>query len=166
MKTITEDFIASITKGNVCAFDVASHTGYYCLGDYGVKYFPNNDKAPKKLGPDYAQHKCFRQWIWSVLVTNDIKVVAVEDVIFGHFTDFRKLCEFRGILFEVCESLDIPIVAFKPSDIKKHGTGNGNADKAKMIAEAERRYHIDCENSDDLADAIHIFMYFCHRYKL
>jgi Holliday junction resolvasome RuvABC endonuclease subunit len=167
MQTITEDFIKSITRKNVAAFDVATHTGYYTNSDYGVAEFKNNNQASKKmLSEGYAQHKCFRNWIYNFLVDHDIKVVAIEDVIFGHFMDFRKLCEFRGILFEVCETLDIPIVTFKPSDIKKHGTGNGNANKEKMIEAAEKRYHIDCEGSDDLADAIHIFMYFCHRYKL
>ena len=72
----------------------------------------------------------------------------------------------REIIFEVCKTLKIPIVAFKPSDNKRHGTGNGNANKQKMIEYAEKRYHIETDNMDDLADAIHIYMYFVHRYKL
>lgn len=35
-----------------------------------------------------------------------------------------------------------------------------------MIEFAEKRYHIDVEGDDNLADAIHIYMYFIHRYKL
>lgn len=166
MQKLTEEYVAQLERKNVMAFDVASHCGYYTLGDYGTEYFPNNDKAPKKLGPDYAQHKAFREWLIKKLTTNNIKAVAAEDVIFGHFVDFRKLCEFRGILFEVCETLDIPIVTFKPSDIKKHGTGNGNAKKEMMIEYAEKRYHIEVGKDDNLADAIHIYMYFIHRYKL
>ena len=166
MKQITEDFISSLRRGDVAAFDIATHTGYYTLGDYGVAYFPNMGKAPKYLGPDYAQHKAFREWLVKFLTEHAIKVVAIEDVIFGHFIDFRKLCEFRGIFFEVCETMDIPVVTVKPSDIKKHGTGSGNADKKAMIEAAEKRYHIECGGKDDLADAIHIYMYFIHRYKL
>ena len=166
MNRLTEEYVAQLSRNNVMAFDVASHCGYYTLGDYGTEYFPNTDKAPKKLGSDYAQHKSFRAWLIEKLTKNNIKAVAAEDVIFGHFVDFRKLCEFRGILFEVCETLDIPIITFKPSDIKKHGTGNGNADKKKMIEYAEKRYHIEVGNDDNLADAIHIYMYFIHRYKL
>lgn len=166
MQKLTEEFVSQLSRGDVMAFDVASHCGFYTLGEYGTKYFPNNEKAPKKLGPDYAQHKAFRQWLIDMLTSHHIKVVAAEDVIFGHFIDFRKLCEFRGILFEVCETLDIPIVVFKPSDIKKHGTGNGNATKQMMIDYAEKRYHIEVGKDDNLADAIHIYMYFIHRYKL
>lgn len=166
MQKLTVDYVKSLTRGDVMAFDVASHCGYYTLGDYGTKYFPNTDKAPKYLGPDYAQHKAFRNWLMDILTSHSIKAVAAEDVIFGHFVDFRKLCEFRGILLEVCETLDIPIVTFKPSDIKKHGTGNGNANKEMMIKFAERRYKIEVGKDDNLADAIHIYMYFIHRYGL
>ena len=167
MNKLTEEYVAQLSRNNVMAFDVASHCGYYTLGDYGTEFFPNNDKAPKKLGPEYAQHKAFRAWLIEKLTKNNIKAVAAEDIIYaGHFVDMRKLCEFRGILFEVCETLDIPIITFKPSDIKKHGTGNGNADKKKMIEYAEKRYHIEVNGDDNLADAIHIYMYFIHRYKL
>lgn len=166
MNKLTEEYVKQLTRNDVMAFDVASHCGYYTLGDYGTEYFPNTDKAPKKLGPDYAQHKAFRAWLVDKLTTHNIKAVAAEDVIFGHFVDFRKLCEFRGILFEVCETLNIPIITFKPSDIKKHGTGNGNASKQMMIEYAEKRYKIEVGKDDNLADAIHIYMYFIHRYKL
>lgn len=148
------------------AFDVATHCGYYTLGDYGTMHFPKTENAPKRLGPDYAQHKSFRGWLINILTEHKIKLVAAEDVVFGHFIDFRKLCEFRGILMEVCETLDIPVVLFKPTDIKKHGTGKGTADKKMMIKYAEERYKIEVGKDDNLADAIHIYMYCIHRYKL
>lgn len=166
MQKLTEEYVSKIGRANVLALDVATHCGYYTLGDYGTKHFPNNESAAKKLGPDYGQHKAFRVWLIDFINSHNIKVIAAEDVVFGHFIDFRKLCEFRGVLFEVCETLDIPIITFKPSDIKKHGTGKGNADKQMMIKFAEERYHIEVGRDDNLADAIHIYMYFIHRYKL
>lgn len=166
MQKITEEFVKSLSRREVMAFDVASHCGYYTLGDYGTKYFPSNDRAPKKLGAYYGQHKNFREWLIEILTSHKIRAVAAEDVIQGDFISTRKLAEFRGIMFEVCETLDIPVVTFKPSDIKKHGTGKGNADKKMMIKFAEERYHIEVNNDDNLADAIHIYMYFIHRYKL
>lgn len=166
MQQITEEYIKQLNKFNVVGFDVASHTGFYNPKNYGVKFFPNTDKAPKKLGLDYGKFKNFREWLIEYLTTNNIKAVAAEDVIFVRMVDFRSLCMQRGILFEVCETLNIPIITFKPSDIKRHGTGSGNANKKKMIEYAEKRYHIETDEMDDLADAIHIYMYFCHRYKL
>lgn len=166
MQKLTEEYVAQLGRGDIMAFDVASHCGYYTLGDYGTKYFPTTEKAPKKLGPDYAQHKSFRNWLIELLTSHNIKAVAAEDVIQGDFVATRKLSEFRGILFEVCETLDIPIVTFAPKDIKKHGTGNGNANKEMMCFWAEKRYHIEVGKDDNLADAIHIYMYFIHRYRL
>lgn len=165
-QTITQEYLNQLTKMNVVGFDPASHFGFYNPKDYGVKYFPNTDKAPKKMGADYGKYKNLREWLVDYLTANKIKAVASEDVIFGHFVDFRALCMIRGIMFEVCETLNIPIVTFKPSDIKKYGSGKGNADKKQMIECAEKRYHIETDNLDDLADAIHIYMYFVHRYKL
>lgn len=166
MQKLTQEYVSSLKRSDVAAFDIASHCGYYTLGEYGTMYFPNNSNAPKKLGENYSQHKAFREWLYNFLVSHKIKAVAAEDVVFGHFIDFRKLCEFRGIFMEVCETLDIPFVLFKPSDIKKHGTGKGNASKEMMIKFAESRYHIEVGTDDNLADAIHIYMYFIHRYQL
>lgn len=163
---ITEEYLKQLNRLNVVGIDPASHMGYYSPRDYGVQFFPNTDKAPKKFGEDYGKYKNLRSWFVDYLTRNKIKAVAAEDVIFGHFMDFRQLCMIRGVIFEVCETLNIPIITFKPSDIKKHGTGDGNANKAKMIQFAERRYHIETDNLDDLADAIHIYMYFIHRYHI
>lgn len=165
-QTITQEYLTQLTKMNVAGFDPASHFGFYNPKDYGVKYFPNTDKAPKKMGANYGKYKNLREWLIDYLTTNKIKAVASEDVIFGHFVDFRALCMIRGVMFEVCETLNIPIVTFKPCDIKKYGCGKGNANKKQMIEWAEKRYHIETDNLDDLADAIHIYMYFVHRYKL
>lgn len=164
---IDSEYIKQLNRFNVVGLDVASHCGFYNPKDYGMQHFPNTEKAPKKLGADYGKWKNFREWLLDYFKRNEIKAVAAEDVIYaGHMVDTRALCMMRGILFEVCETINIPIITFKPSDIKKHGTGKGNADKKMMIEYAEKRYHIETDNLDDLADAIHIYMYFIHRYKL
>lgn len=165
MQNLDTEYLSKLTKANVLALDIASHCGYRYVKGGGTWYFPNNDKAPKKLGEDYGQHKVFRQKIIDFISEHDIKVIAAEDVIYSHFVDFRKLCMFRGILSEVCESLGIPVIYFKPSDIKKWATGNGNADKKMMIEYCKKRWHIDPVD-DNEADATHIWFYFIRRYKL
>lgn len=127
--------------------------------------FPILKKLLKKLGEDYAQHKNFREWLIELVEKYKFKAFAIEDVIFAHVMDFRKLCEFRGIVYEVAETYNIPVVAFKPSDVKKWATANGNASKAQMIEYCKKRWHI-VPIDDNEADAIHIYMYFVHRYKL
>lgn len=168
MQKVDKDFLATIKRHNVLSLDVAEHTGYYHTSDdYGVVHFPPTNKAPKKLGENYNQHLAFANWLKDTIMENDIKLVAAEDVNVGkHFIALRKLSELRGVLFLVCAELDVPIITFNVTDIKKWATGNGNASKELMIEYAQKRWHIDCEANDNVADAVHIYFYLIHRYKL
>lgn len=167
MQKLDKEYCSSLKRKNVLALDVATRCGYYSIFDYGTWHFPKNDcREALKRGPQYAQHKAFRETLVNFIKDHDIKVVAAEDVVFGHFIDFRKLCELRGIMLEVCETLNIPIVLFSPSDIKKFATGKGNASKEQMIEFAAKRWKIDPEKDDNVADSAHIFFYFCKRYGL
>lgn len=166
-QTLTEEYLSGITKKNVLALDMAEHCGYYSHYGYGTWYFPNTDKAPKKLGGNYQQHKCFRETVMQFIKEHGIKVVAAEDVNVGSkFMAVRKLSEFRGVLYEVCATLNIPLVFFNVSNIKKWATGNGNADKKMMMEYAIKRWHIDPEGDDNVGDATHIYFYFIHRYNI
>lgn len=166
MQRLTKEYIQTITRSNVLALDVATHTGFYSVHEYGTWYFPSH-KGPNmsKFSLDYAQHKCFRETVMKYIQEHDIKVVVAEDVIFAHFIDFRKLCELRGVLLELCQTLDIPIVLLKPADIKKFATGKGNANKEDMIIAAIKKWKIDPQD-DNVADSAHMFFYFCKRYRL
>ncbi len=167
MQKLDKEYLGQIKRYNVLALDVATNCGYYSIYGYGTWHFPRNESAAaRKLGNEYGQHKAFREKLISFIKEYDIKVIAAEDVIFGHFIDFRKLCELRGIMLEVCETMNIPYVLFKPSDIKKFATGNGNASKQLMIEYAIKKWKIDPEKDDNAADSVHIFHYFCKRYGL
>lgn len=167
MQTLDVEYVSQLKRENVLALDVASHCGFKSAYGHGTWYFPPTESAPKHLGKDYGQHKAFRMKIFDFIVENDIKVVAVEDVSFSKFSmATRKLSELRGVLLELCETLDIPVVTFNVKDIKKFATGNGNADKDAMIAACRSRWRIDVGDDDNAADAVHIFFYFCKRYKL
>nr|DAJ40550.1 MAG TPA: hypothetical protein [Caudoviricetes sp.] len=48
MQKLTEEYVSQLKRGDIMAFDVATHCGYYTLGDYGTAHFPNTEKAPKK----------------------------------------------------------------------------------------------------------------------
>ena len=166
MKRITEEFIKTISRKDVLAVDVATKTGYYNIYEHGMVKFPNNDKAPKYLGEDYGQHKAFREWLIDMIEKHHVKIVVAEDLIMGRgFLDVRKLGEFHGVLQEVCETFDVPLIKINPMNLKKWATGNGNADKKQMIDVCEKRWHIEVVD-DNEADAAHLFFYLCHRYKL
>jgi len=164
---ITEEFIKSLTKWQILSLDVAQHTGFYSCKEYGTAYFPNTDKAPKKLGEDYEQHKAFRDWIIGMVRKHGFKMIAAEDVNVGsQFSALRKLAQFQGILYEVCATLKIPLVVVNVVSLKRFATGKGNANKQEMMEAAKKRWKFDCEGDDNLADAMHIFHYITKRYNI
>ena len=166
MQRIDQEFLDSLERKHVLALDIAEHTGYHSIYDSCVAYFPKTETAAKKYGSSYQQHKAFGDWLEKIIVDNGFRVVAVEDVnVVKNFIALRKLSELRGVLYYVCAKLDIPIVFFNVSDIKRFATGDGNANKEKMMDYCRKRWHIE-PIDDNNADAIHIYYHFIKRYKL
>lgn len=151
-----------LNRNEIGALDIATHTGYHCTNESGTWNFTeslrrNNNK----------QHKAFRDTVKDFIERNGIKQIVAEDVsVNNHFTDTRKLSEFRGILLEVCDTLDLPEPIFvNPSTIKKFATGDGRAKKDKMIEFCKLRWNIDAID-DNEADAVHIYYYYIKRFNL
>lgn len=154
-----------ITRDNVLSLDIATHTGYFSTHGGGTWDFTESKKRN-----DNKQHGAFRKQLVDYIEKYDIKQIVAEDVSCGRepyqFIAMRKLSELRGILLEVCDTLDISRPAFiNPLSVKKWATGDGHADKKKMIEFCKKRWQI-IPVDDNEADAAHIFFYYCRIYKL
>lgn len=151
-----------ITRDNVLALDIAIHTGYFSMHGRGTWDF-----SEAKRRNDNKQHGAFRKTLIEFIQAHDIKLIVAEDVaVNNHFVDTKKLSEFRGILLEICDTLDLREPIFvNPKAIKKWATGDGNADKQKMIQFCKLRWKTD-PTDDNEADATHIFMYLIHKFHL
>lgn len=154
-----------LTRDNVLSLDIATHCGYFSTHGGGTWDFTESMKRNNN-----KQHLAFRETLINFIQEHDIKQIVAEDVSCGRsgkeFKSSIKLAEFRGILLEVCDSLDLPEPVFlNPMTIKKWATGNGHADKAKMIKFCQLRWKIT-PTDDNMADAIHIFMYYIKKFKL
>lgn len=164
IKTTTENITnENITRDNVLSLDCAEHTGFYSTHEYGVWDF-----TQKKGKNAISQHKLFYDTVIEFIKKHNIKLIVAEDVcVSTHFVALRKLSEFRGILYLICSQLNLPEPKFlNVSSIKKWATGDGKANKAKMMEFCKKRWGIDVNGKDDLADAIHIFKYYVRIYKL
>lgn len=151
-----------LSKEQVLGLDIATMCGYYCVHEQGAWNFYES-----KARNDNKQHKAFRDTLIGFIRKYGIRQVAAEDVnVNNHFTDMRKLSEFRGILLEVCDELDLPEPVFlNVASIKKFATGNGRATKLDMINACVDKYRYR-PGTDDEADAFWVYTYYCHKYRI
>lgn len=93
--------------------------------------------------------------------------IVIEDVVVNqYFFDLRRLAELRGILLEVCDTLDIPEPeAVNPSTLKKWATGNGRASKEQMIRACREKYRYEPPD-DNAADACHLWHYYIRKHRI
>lgn len=151
-----------LTKEQILSLDIATQTGYYSVHESGAWNFYES-----KARNDNKGHKAFRDTLMAFITRHGIKQVVAEDVnVNNHFVDMRKLSEFRGILLEVCDELDLPEPAFvNVATVKKFATGNGRATKIDMINACVEKYGYR-PRTDDEADAFWIYRYYCHKYRI
>ena len=152
----------TLKKSELLALDIATHTGYFCTSGFGTWNFTES-----KRRNDNKQHKDFRDTLMSYIVSNGIRHIVAEDInVNNHFTDMRKLSEFRGILFEICDELDLDEPTFvNVATLKKWATGNGRATKPEMIKACIDKYRFTPKD-DNVSDACHLFHYFIRKYRI
>ncbi|NDV80854.1 crossover junction endodeoxyribonuclease RuvC [Bacteroides sp. 51] len=158
----SEKIVPELTRSEILSLDIATHTGYFSIHERGSWNFTES-----KRRNDNKQHKDFRDTVMGFILKYDIRQIVAEDInVNNHFSDMRKLSEFRGILFEICDELNLPEPFFvNVSTLKKWATGNGRATKIEMIKACERIYKFT-PGDDNEADACHLFYYFIRKYKI
>ncbi|MCY1134017.1 crossover junction endodeoxyribonuclease RuvC [Bacteroides fragilis] len=153
---------SELTKEDILALDIATFTGYYSIHEAGTWNFTES-----KQRNDNKQHKDFRDTLIEFIRKYQIQKVVAEDVnVNNHFFDMRKLAEFRGILLEVCDELNLPEPEFvNVSSLKKWATGNGRACKNEMMEICQTRFNYH-PTDDNEADAFLIFNYYTRKYRI
>lgn len=151
-----------LTREQVLALDIATHTGYFSLHEAGVWNFTES-----KRRNDNKMHGAFRVMLMAFIHRYGIRRIVAEDVAVNrHFYDMRRLAELRGILLEVCDELDLPEPEFvNPATLKKFATGDGRATKEQMIAACKNKYGI-VPVDDNAADACHLYHYYIRKYRI
>lgn len=152
----------TLSKNELLALDIATHTGFYSTNGFGTWNFTESKRRNNN-----KQHKDFRDTLMGFILANSIKQVVAEDInVNNHFSDMRKLSEFRGILFEICDELDMPEPVFiNVSTLKKWATGNGRASKQEMMNACIEKYCFHPQD-DNVSDACHLFHYYTRKYRI
>lgn len=151
-----------VTREQVLALDIATHTGYFSLHEAGVWNFTESKRRNNN-----KMHGAFRVMLMAFIRRYGIRRIVAEDVAVNrHFYDMRRLSELRGILLEVCDELDLPEPEFvNPATLKKFATGDGRATKEQMIAACKNKYGI-VPVDDNAADACHLYHYYIRKYRI
>lgn len=152
----------NISRDNVLALDIATKTGYCSTRESGTWNFKK-----KPMESDGVEMSKFYDTIVLFVEEYGIKQIVAEDInVNNHFTDLKKLAKFRGVLELACEQLDLPSPIYvNVSRVKKWATGDGQADKKKMMEYCKKRWNIEPVD-DNMADAVHIFKYYVRLYGL
>lgn len=152
----------ALSREQIVGLDLATQTGYYSVHESGAwNFYESKTRNGNKC------HKAFRDTIIAFIRKYNIRQVVAEDLnVNNYFTDMRRLAEFRGILLEICDELDLPEPVFvNVAALKKFATGNGRATKLDMIRACEDKYNYR-PRTDDEADAFWVFRYYCHKYRI
>ena len=148
-----------ITRSEILALDVATTTGYYSLHGSGAWRF----HATRHRRTYLAFYRTLREFV----LRHGIRRIVAEDVSFNaHNRDLRKLSELRGIVLLLSEELELlPVEFVNAASLKKFATGDGRADKGRMIAACidDYRFH---PSSHDEADAFLLFHYYVRKYRI
>lgn len=143
----------------ILALDIATKTGWATRTASGVWDF--------KLQRDESKGMRlirFRAKLVEICKAEKIDVVCFERVAGAHQNAVIIAAELVGILKAFCEDKKIEYRAFSASEIKRHATGKGNANKLKMIAAAKEKLGYEGDE-DNEADALWIYDLAINRFK-
>lgn len=160
----TKAIPADLKKDEILALDIATKTGYHTFSCGGGTW--NFTESKTRNGN--KKHKHFRDTLMKFIQDNNIRMVVAEDVLMakGRFNATVSLSEQRGILLEVCDTLDLPEPEFlNATNIKMFATGKGNASKEEMEKAIETKYNIEVAD-DNHADAVAILFLFARKFRI
>lgn len=145
---------------NVLALDLATKCGWaYATRDGKMRSGTEKFATGKNPHAGY-RWLLMRTWLGDVSrEMGGIQAVYVEDVKQRFVSNLaaRAYCGFLAIVEAWCATNNVPLVGVGVGTVKKHWTGVGNADKAAMIAEAQRRGLHPADDNE--ADALAILSY-------
>ena len=137
---------------NILALDIATKTWWateHASGTWNLSKWPWESFGMKVIR--------LRANVKEIIEAENIKVVYYERPAGFHKSAIIHEAQLIGALIALFEELWVEYTSFSPSEIKKHATWKGTANKEKMILEAKKKW-INLEIVDDNhADALWIY---------
>ena len=134
----------------ILSLDIATKTGWATNTSSGVW----NLKVNK--GESYGMKLIrFKAKVKELIQLEDIELVVYEKPSGRFIRAVASVSEMVGVLIELCEDLGVEYTSYTVSEIKKHATGKGNANKSMMVNSAKEKFDIEIID-DNHADALWI----------
>ena len=140
-------------NGNVLALDPATRCGWaHSLGFEGT--WNLKVKADESSGMRLVR---FRSKLDEIHQSLGFGLIAYELALAmpGRRAGPSVQKEMQGVLKLWCEDHSVDFRSYSPSEVKKHATGKGNANKDAMIRAAQKKWRKVIED-DNTADALWI----------
>jgi len=140
----------------ILALDCATKTGWAICDNNGEIIESGVQDFTKRRGESNGiLFLKFRKWLSDLIVQSKVKVVAYERAHFRGGAATELCVGLQTRVQEIAADNNVELLPAHTTEIKKHATGKGNADKAEMIVKAKeilKRDPID----DNEADAVHL----------
>lgn len=136
---------------NILALDVATKCGWCTKTAHGTW-----NLTPKRDESSGMRLLRFKSKIKEVILMEEIDLVVFERSAGFHKNALIVQAELHGVLKLYLEENKIEYRAYSASEIKKHATGKGNANKDLMVRSAQQKLGMVGED-DNEADAMWIY---------
>lgn len=142
----------------IISIDLGTKTGYATgingeIKSHGFRFFSHDKHFTNESFGD------FRKWL--VTGAKNVHKIVVEkpNAVLPGFDAYRVLWGMYGIVQEVCGLYDVDLIGVSASGIKKFWTGDGRADKDRMVLQTQVKGYKDVVDHNE-SDAIAIYHYY------
>ncbi|MBX5444683.1 crossover junction endodeoxyribonuclease RuvC [Sphaerobacter sp.] len=123
--------------------------------EYGVLSTPSSERMPARLLKLY-------EGLSALIRRHAPDVVVIEELFFSrNVTTALSVGQARGVVLLAAAQAGVPVVEYKPAEVKQAVAGYGKADKAQMQEMVRLLLNLDeVPKPDDAADALAVAL--CH----
>lgn len=123
--------------------------------DYGVLTTPASERMPSRLLRLY-------EGLSALVRSHHPDVVVIEELFFArNVTTALTVGQARGVVLLAAAQAGVPVVEYKPAEVKQAVAGYGKADKPQMQEMVRLLLNLDAiPEPDDAADALAVAL--CH----
>lgn len=133
----------------ILALDIATKTGWATATSSGTW-----NLKPNRGESEGMRVVRFKSKVKEIIALESVTLVAYERPAGMHKSSIMVASEMVGVLKDLCIEAKLDLACYSATEIKKHATGKGNANKEAMITAAKVKFNNIHVIDDNHADAL------------